>query len=366
MSDIETRLRKARVRLLLDHPFFGTLALHLKFKEVTEETPILGIIIPTAATDGEYLYYNREWVSGLSDEELDFMIAHEVMHIALEHALRQGNRRKNKWNAACDYAINPILVDAGLSKPIGVLYEEKFKGMSAEKIYNLLPDEEYPEWDILLEPRDRKEQEKLKQWKAHVAKAITAAKMRGKLPAGIEELIKDILQPKLNWREILRRLIVANFKSDYTWIPPNKKHIWNGLTLPAMKSEGIGTVIIGVDTSASISDEELKQFFGEVQAILDTFDMELYVVQHDAAVQKYDVHYKGDVLNEVKVKGRGGTSHKPLFKWVEEQNLKPTCMICLTDAFSEFPDNPPSYPVLWAVTPKHGELPNWGEVVIIE
>src|SRR5665213_1081564 len=127
------RIQKARTTLLLDHPFFGSLLFRLKGRENRS--------IATMATDGVSLYYNPEFVDTLNSATLAGVLAHEVMHPALQHHVRRSGRDPRRWNEACDYAINPLLLDAGLSLPEGVLVDHRFSGMSAEQIYNQLQTE---------------------------------------------------------------------------------------------------------------------------------------------------------------------------------------------------------------------------------
>src|SRR6201987_4650720 len=127
-------IQKARTVLLLDHPFFGTLLFRLGARAYGS--------IATMASDGVSLYFNPEFVEGLSSAELIGTVAHECMHPALQHHTRRGGRNPRRWNMACDYAINPMLVDAGLTLPKEVLMDHRFRGMSAEEIYNRLEAEE--------------------------------------------------------------------------------------------------------------------------------------------------------------------------------------------------------------------------------
>src|SRR5438270_8169250 len=129
----EVRIQKARTTLLLDHPFFGTLLFRLG------ATPCRSIA--TMATDGLSLFYNPEFVDTLNAAELAGVLAHEVLHPALQHHTRRGDREQARWNIACDYAINPMLLDAGLTLPKDVLIDDRFRGMSAERIYNLIEEE---------------------------------------------------------------------------------------------------------------------------------------------------------------------------------------------------------------------------------
>ena len=127
------RIQKARTALLLDHPFFGALLFRLGGRSSTS--------IETMATDGVSIYYNPGYVETLSAAELAGVLAHEVMHPALQHHTRRGGRNPKRWNIACDYAINPLLIDAGFTLPKDVLIEHRFRGMSAEQIYNLIEEQ---------------------------------------------------------------------------------------------------------------------------------------------------------------------------------------------------------------------------------
>src|ERR1700734_1913136 len=127
------RIQKARTSLILDHPFFGSLLFRLKGRECRS--------IPTMATDGVSIYYNPDFVETLNAATLAGTLAHEVMHPALHHHVRRSGRDPKRWNVACDYAINPLLVDAGLSLPEGVLLDDRFRAMSAEQIYSLIESE---------------------------------------------------------------------------------------------------------------------------------------------------------------------------------------------------------------------------------
>jgi len=133
------RIQKARTTLLLDHPFFGTLLFRLGGRPSSS--------IATMATDGVSLLYNPEFVETLNAAELAGVLAHEVMHPALQHHTRRGDRDPARWNIACDYAINPMLLDAGLTLPKDVLIDNRFRGMSAERIYNLIEEDEKQEGD---------------------------------------------------------------------------------------------------------------------------------------------------------------------------------------------------------------------------
>jgi predicted metal-dependent peptidase len=269
------KLTKARAGLVLSSPFFASISLHLKLKEDLE--------CETAYTDSVMLGYNPEFVDKLTNAELKAVICHEVLHIAMLHPFRRNSREPFKWNVACDYAINPIVKEAGFSLPEGALLNDKYKGLEAEAIYNLLPDPpQLPANTVMIgdvtdyqpdknDPNSPTPQQQEQQWKITLTGAAAIAKAQGKLPAGLDRMIQEVLQPKLPWREILSRFITENAKNDYTWTQPNKRYLYSGLYLPALNVPTLGTIAIIIDTSGSISQKELDTFASELQSILTIY-----------------------------------------------------------------------------------------------
>lgn len=387
------RLQKARTALLLDHPFFGSLLYRLKDRESRA--------IKTMATDGVSLLWNPEFVETLNAAALAGTLAHEVMHPALHHHLRRSGRDPKRWNIACDYAINPLLVDAGLSLPEGVLLENRFRGMSAEQIYNLLESEEdsgpdsdsdqqapastdpnsgpdgsessessAPETDggigqVLDGPAESDdyptEQEQAREWEIAVKQAMTVAQQAGKVPAGLDRTMEGVAEAAVNWRELLRRLWSETTVADYSWMRPNRRHLWRGLYLPSVIKEGVGEIVIAVDCSGSISGRQLRLFEAEARSILEGQRPErVYVLYFDAAVQKVEIYEAGRPISLNPV-GGGGTEFGPCFEWIDERGIMPQTMVFLTDLYGSFPFSAPSYPVLWASTGR-SQAP-FGEVI---
>ena len=293
----EVRLQRARTTLLLDHPFFGTLLFRLAAKPCRS--------IATMATDGFSLLYNPEFVGTLNAAELAGVLAHEVMHPALQHHTRRGDRDAHRWNMACDYAINPILLDAGLTLPKDVLIDDRFRGMSAERIYNLIEKQSQEDGSdrksesqtqpggesndeasepsapptpggigqVLdaIEPEDGQGQtvaEQARDWQIAVEQAENVAKLAGKLPAGAQRTLEAAQAVRVDWRELLRGARSDTIPSFYSWIRPNRRHIWAGMYLPGITSEGVGEVAIAVDCSGSVHARQLGLFEAEIRSIL--------------------------------------------------------------------------------------------------
>jgi predicted metal-dependent peptidase len=390
------RIQKARTALLLNHPFFGSLLYRLKDRE--------SLAVKTMATDGVSLLWNPEFVETLNAATLAGTLAHEVMHPALHHHLRRSGRDPKRWNIACDYAINPLLVDAGLKLPEGVLLENRFRAMSAEQIYNLLESEQdsdptphndqectasdnsngspagnepndpaAPETDggigqVLDAPLEcddsPSEQEQAREWEIAVKQALTLAQQAGKIPAGLDRTMEGVAEAAVNWRELLRRLWSETTMADYSWTRPNRRHIWSGLYLPGLVKEGVGEIVMAVDCSGSISGRQLRLFEAEARSILEGQRPErVYVLYFDAVVQNVEIYEAGQPISLNPV-GGGGTEFGPCFEWVEERGITPQTMVFLTDLYGSFPPSAPCYPVLWASTGRR-QAP-FGEVIPLQ
>ncbi len=364
------KLTKARAGLVLSSPFFAAIALQLKLLRDNS--------CPTAYTDSVILGYNPEFVDKLSNAEIKGVICHEVLHIAMLHPFRRNNRDPLRWNVACDYAINLIVKEAGFTLPAGALLEDRYKGMEAESIYNQLPKQlQLPSKTVMIgvvkdyipdknDPNNPTSQQQQQQWKITLTGAAAIAKAQGKLPAGLDRMIQEILQPKLPWREILSRFITENAKNDYTWTQPNKRYLYSGLYLPALNVPTLGTIAVIIDTSGSISQKELDTFASELQSILSIYPgTEIKVIYVDtkvAATETIDIYdFK------LHARGGGGTDFKPGFTYIEKEQIMPACAIYFTDGWcSSFPEEAPEYPTLWVSTDRTNFKPPFGEVIHIE
>jgi predicted metal-dependent peptidase len=393
-TDIERRLQKARTTLLLDHPFFGSLLFRLKGRESRT--------VKTMATDGISIYYNPDFVATLNGATLCGVLAHEVLHPALHHHARRSGRDPKRWNEACDYAINPLLLDAGLHLPDGVLVDDRFREMSAEQIYNQIhtvgerePGEQHDAEDpegtgttdpssspgnsdaisapvteggigqVLDAPLPNEEtptvEEQVREWSVAVNQAVTLAKQAGKIPTGIRRALDGAAEAGVDWRELLRRLWSETTPANYSWMRPNRRHIWAGLYLPGVMREGVGEVAIAVDCSGSVNSRQLRLFEAEVQSILEgQRPQRVYVLYFDAAVHKVETFEAGQPVALDPV-GGGGTEFGPCFEWLDQHGVVPQTLVFLTDLYGSFPSAEPSYPVLWAST--GGRTAPFGEVI---
>ena len=337
------RIQKVRTALLLDHPFFGTLLFRLGARARSS--------VATMATDGVSLYFNPEFVDSLTSAELIGVLAHETMHPALQHHTRRGGREPKRWNMACDYAINPLLIDAGLTLPKNVLLDDRFRGMSAERIYNLLEAEEGDENQNsshdesqkggesesnadskpgesgdgdgvsapqtpggvgqVLDAREPSEgegqsvEEQDRDWQIAVEQAENVARLAGKMPMGAKRSVEASKAAQVDWRELLRRAWSETIPTDYSWTRPNRRHIWTGLYLPGVVCEGIGEICIAVDCSGSINDRVLGLFEAEIRSILAGQQPRLvHVLYFDTEVHRVETYRAGQPVSLTPVGGR--------------------------------------------------------------
>ena len=356
------KLTVARSQLILGHPFFGTLALRLRLVERTD--------IPTLAVDGKHVFYNPEFVLGLSDSLCRSALAHEVMHCVLAHIGRRGARDPKKWNYAGDYALNQVLQDSGFEIGSGWLLHPQYQGMSADQIYALLPDDpdgdgdgQSPLDDIM--DGDLSEIESTStDWKIAAIQAATTAKSQGKLSGSLQRFMEEAAKPQVDWRDQLRRFVTQISKDDYSWARPNRRYLSAGFYLPTLYSESMGDIVIGIDTSGSIDDKTLQTFGSEIRALTAAVrPTKVHVVYCDAEVNHVDTFGPYDEMRFA-AHGGGGTAFKPVFDYVEANQLAPECLVYLTDLYGDHGFASPDYPTLWCCTTT--QRASFGDTIRIE
>jgi predicted metal-dependent peptidase len=380
-----SRLTEARNALILGQPFFGVLSLRLALQEDPG--------IETMGVDGVTLSYNPEWVDALPFDELVGVTAHEVMHCAAGHHARRGSRDDKRWNHACDYAINPLLIEAGFKLPDKALVRDEFQGLSAEEIYTRLISESGGGGATPEEKPDNAPQNssvpdvggcgsfsdgpgdsvpataaelsgQAREWEIATMQAAAAAKGAGQLPAAGAYLVDEITAPKVSWRDMLREFITERARTEYSWLPPNRRYIHQGLYLPSRDSKELGEIVVAIDTSGSISDVLLDAFAAEINGIIeDARPSKIHVVYCTTQVTKAESFEPDEAPIAIEANDRGGTAFAPVWDWVAEQGIDPACAVYLTDldGYGNAFGQDPGFPVLWASTLKT-EAP-YGEVI---
>ncbi|NOZ11207.1 MAG: hypothetical protein GXP09_09240 [Gammaproteobacteria bacterium] len=407
-DDIETKLSAARTRLILDKPFLGALVLRLPMMAADAKW------CKTTATDARAFYYNEQYIESLSLKETQFVLAHEALHCALSHFARRQHRLKHRWDLACDFAINPLLINEGLSPTADALYIEQFADMTAEEIYPNLDDnlDQQPQDRHLYDeqnendgsppqgPGDKDQTDKPKaggnkendpadskgtlnisptgasqppplsktesqnlavQWQQRLAGAAQQAMQAGKMGAAMARLVDHLLQPQLPWRMLLARYMTSLARDDYTYMRPSRRE--GSAILPSLRSSQVEIAVV-LDTSGSINDDELGEFLGEINAIKGQLRARIVLQCCDAQMND-DGPWEYEPWEELKLPkemaGGGGTSFIPAFQWASQLDRAPNLLLYFTDAEGTFPDNAPHYPVLWLIKGK-ATVP-WGQRV---
>jgi len=416
-SELENKLATARTKLILDKPFLGALVLRLPMQAADSKWCL------TTATDARKFYYNPEFIEELKPHELQFILAHEALHCALSHFARRQHRLKHRWDIACDYAINPILLEEGLTPPPGILYERSFEGMTAEEIYPCL-DDHTDEQDTMdqhvydenpddgtddqeqssgggsdqgdqenqdsqgeqedeqqsggsnadqedssqgqggapqPQPLSQQEKETLDvQWQQRLAGAAQQAQQAGKLSGGVARMVDHLLQPRLPWRMLLARYMTATARDDYSYTRPSSRR-GDPAIYPSLRSTQLN-LVVALDVSGSISKKEMREFVSEVDAIKGQLRARITLHACDSQLVTegpWEFESWDDLILPEKFTGGGGTSFVPVFQWVDKMDQQPDLLVYFTDAEGDFPKHQPAYPVIWLVK---GRSPvPWGQ-----
>ena len=366
--NIDEKISQAKAKLLVQYPYFGTIASKLELKQNDD--------IQAFKSDGKKLEYSSDFLSRLELSEMEFVFANGAMHASLAHEQRKSNRSAWLWQLATDYAINDMLVENGMSRPDEATYSKRFSGLYAEEIYaelkeDILRDElEYEaddEDDIENNDSeldtDKQSQILEEQLFEEFTKAVLQAEeKRNSLPKTIERFFDFNKYQKINWRDELRLAIDKFHKDDYTLIPPNKKFLYMGIYLPSSVSNRF-QLVIAVDSSGSVQEELLNEFLSEVNFLMlsiQNFQIDLLVC--DDKIHSHNTFYSGDSL-EVNLAGSGGTDFVPVFDFIKEKLPNTKLLLYFTDLEGKFPHVQPNYDVKW-VSPKELEIP-FGEIILL-
>jgi predicted metal-dependent peptidase len=372
---MNNNLSKAKAALIIDQPFFASILLSMPIVEDNS--------IPTMATDGEKILFNKEFLESMTLQETIFVLAHETLHCVFEHMHRLEKKSANRWNQACDYVINDLLTleNIGSMPKQGLLDSalvQKGNG-TAEGVYALLPKENESKevgqsggsLDSMLEPKNAQGQkldqsqvtEKQNEMKVKVIQARNAAKMRGKLSAGMARLIGDLVKTETDWRQVLRHFITEKQKSFYSFAKPKRRFLAENIYLPSMTGEKLGKIAIAVDCSGSVTPELLNIFSAEINAIFqDCGPSEIKVIYFDSRVLKTEIFEETPI--KLQAIGGGGTDFAPIFEALKDDSEGIAACIVLTDLQCDSYGDCPDFPVLWASYDLEVG-PNFGEIVKI-
>ncbi len=342
----------ARVGLLLRHPFFGNMATRLKIEEGGE-------FCKTAATDGRTIYFNREFFNKMSTKQVEFVIAHEIMHNVFDHMGRREGRDPKLFNIAADYCVNGQLVRDRIGDhnvpDIQIYHDQKHYGKSAEQIYDELYDDyqknkmnaigqlldDHIDWENATgdDGQPVYSKEEMKQIRDEIREAVMQAAQAagaGNTPASIQRMIKELTEPKMNWREILRQQIQSVIRNDYSFMRPNRKGWHMNAILPGMQFQETIDICVSIDMSGSIGDDRARDFLSEIKGIMEEYkDFKIKVWCFDTRVyneQDFD-GYNMDEFDAYQPMGGGGTDFEANWEYMEKNDIVPKKFIMFTDGY---------------------------------
>lgn len=372
MDLIKDRIILARTSLIMRKPFYGQIALRMKLKENSD--------IQTAAVDGTHLLYNPEFIASLDDDELLFVIGHEVNHLVYDHLGRRGNASSMRWNIAADFVDNRDLVQQKVGKmPESALYDEKYDNMCVEEVYASLGDESpgtlsgYA--DRLLDDHDLFD-ELPEMEKQHVRDTIREAVLsaaascsKEDIPADIQRMIDELNTPQVDWKAIIRSTIEGLFKTDTSYYRPNRKMMSSGFILPGNIKAPSVQLDIASDTSGSIGSELWITFMSEVAGIVQQYtDYNVRMMSWHTRVcdvVEYDPYSVEDIVT-YKATQSGGTDPECVFKYIEENETPANMTIIFTDGEFHLGRDTFSKEVLWVVVDNPSFTTPFGLVLHID
>ena len=369
--EVMDRIITARIGLLLRHPFFGNMATRLRIQAADDW-------LPTAAVDGRNLFYNTQFFNAMDNKEIEFVVAHEVLHMVFDHLGRRDDRNPMLYNIAADYIVNNLLVrDRIGTKPriVDCFQDFKYEGWSSEEVYDeLFKDaqkngEEFLKQlgEMLDEHLDSEDEdgsggeanqegtdsngnsvskskpkyskEEMKQIKDEIKENMISAAQTagaGNVPAGVQRLIKELTEPKMNWRELLRQQIQSTIKSDYTFSRPSRKGQMSGAILPGMNFQDTIDICISLDMSGSIGNAQARDFLSEIKGIMDEYkDYNIKLWCFDTKVyNEQDFSADGvEDLMDYEIMGGGGTDFDANWTYMKENDIQPKKFIMFTDGY---------------------------------
>ena len=381
-------LEADRVRLLMDQPFVGAILIRQNL------IPVVDSRCPTACTDGQNIFVNPEFYLAMSPAERRFLLAHEVWHTVYLHFLRGKGRDQELFNIATDMEINRMLRLERFKAPKEALFPPwEWRNLNAEEIYERLqkqPHENTSEFDKHLQkgvddvPGEIPAQggdmpvidpdyqvdfgsnpeESIRE--KVVEAAVQCEKQRGSLPGNIAEIVEEFRAGKLHWKELLAQFVTSCFGGSRRWLPPNRRYVSSGLYLQSRRDAKLQAVL-AIDTSGS-TNRDLPQFAAELVNLLNTFGQyELKVICCDYEIQCIETYSADNPFNGEKIKfaGGGGTSFKPVFKYLKDNPTESQILIYFTDGEGDIPEKPP-YPVMWVITPNGKNHIPWGYEIKLE
>lgn len=367
-----SKTSKAKARLLMDHPFFATLLLRTEITITTD--------VELAATDGERMYFNPDFLEQLSVEDTMAVMCHEIGHDSLLHSIRLGLRNADLWNQACDHAINLMLEDQKFKCPKAVpggwLADPKYKGWAADRIYDDLrrnpppkqpksgaggkpsqngqggkpgapqPGRDWLHGDVLPNPAKDAAAQAAAETKAKqkVASAANMARMAGKLHGELARMVGEFLDPKVDWTDVLRDKMLQIVKERDNWGMRNRR--FQNIYLPTKRSLKMGPIIFIPDTSGSMWGDDMEKICSEMaHCAAQTQPENIRVIWADTRIAGEQVFTADEFeFKALDPKGGGDTDMRVPLEYAEQYD--PLVVVLMTDGYTPWPTIAPGYELI--------------------
>jgi predicted metal-dependent peptidase len=408
----ERKVQKAKITLMRDPRFaLWSGILMVGRTSVVDD-------VPTACTNGRDERYGRKFVATLKEPELNFVVLHENLHKAFRHLTtwkKLHDENHQLANRACDYVINLKLKDLDPSekviamprwadgelkgKPMG-WFDEKYRGLNAKQVFDLLKEEEKNgntgedegggtsegggqgsvegfddhDWDGAKEMTEEEKKVLEREIDQAIRQGVMAhQKIAGTDGGDLDRDLLDLLEPKVDWREMLREFVksTCSAKDTSSWRKVNRRFLSMGTYMPSLIGEKVGHLVVAVDTSGSVGQEELSGFLTEVKGIAEEVKPSqvdlIYWDSRVAAHEEYTENMVGDIINSTKPRGGGGTSPSCVSEYLKEKKIEPECIIVLTDGYvGNDWGRGWTAPVLWAIVGGNDCVADNGKTILVK
>ena len=357
----ERRVQKSKVSLMRDPKFALLSGILMVGKTRVDDN------VPTAKTNGRDDTFGRKFVKMLKDSELNFVVAHEASHKMFRHLTtwrKLYDEDHRLANIACDHVINimlrdldptertiamPRYPDGPMKGELMGMYDERFRGMNAKQVFDILKEEDEGgggdgfddhDWNDANDMSQEEKQQLAKEIDQAIRQGqIAHQKVAGKGAGGMDRAIQELLEPKVNWREVLREYVktMCRAKDTSSWRRVNRRFLSMGTYMPSLIGERVGRLVIAIDTSGSIGDKELAEFLSEVKGIAEEVNPSavdlIYWDSDVAGHDEYDETTVPNIVSATRPKGGGGTSPSCVSEYLKEKKIEPECVILLTDGY---------------------------------
>ena len=357
----ERRVQKSKVSLMRDPKFALLSGILMVGKTRVDDN------VPTAKTNGRDDTFGRKFVKMLKDSELNFVVAHEASHKMFRHLTtwrKLYDEDHRLANIACDHVINimlrdldptertiamPRYPDGPMKGELMGMYDERFRGMNAKQVFDILKEEDEGgggdgfddhDWNDANDMSQEEKQQLAKEIDQAIRQGqIAHQKVAGKGAGGMDRAIQELLEPKVNWREVLREYVktMCRAKDTSSWRRVNRRFLSMGAYMPSLIGERVGRLVIAIDTSGSIGDKELAEFLSEVKGIAEEVNPSavdlIYWDSDVASHEEYDETTVSNIVSATRPKGGGGTSPSCVSEYLKEKKIEPECIIILTDGY---------------------------------